>query len=123
VQVFWLADRVQQCGDDALVAVHGVVDPRCARLLPAWPASYRDHTSVVVDRRNAVLASPHGLQDLVVALQDRARAEHVVLVCDRAAGRRLLRLACGDAAGVRVLREVPGRAAAGGVGRSDQPAG
>jgi hypothetical protein len=83
----------------------------------------QDHTSVVVDLRDAVLASPNGLQDLVVALRDRAWAVHVVRVCDRVAGRRLLRLACGDAAGVRVLREVPGRAAAGGVGRSDQPAG
>jgi hypothetical protein len=81
----------------------------------------QDHTSVVVDLRDAV--PPNGLQDLVVALRDRAWAVHVVRVCDRVAGRRLLRLACGDAAGVRVLREVPGRAAAGGVGRSDQPAG
>jgi hypothetical protein len=114
---------VQQCGDEALVTVHGVVDRTVREVAADLAGLTQDHTSVVVDLRDAVLASPHGLHDLVVVLRDRARAEHIALVCDRVAGRRLLRLTCGEAVGVRVLREVPGRAAAGGAGRSDQPAG
>jgi hypothetical protein len=114
---------VQQCGDEALVTVHGVVDRMVREVAAGVAGLTQDHTSVVIDLRDAVLASPHGLQDLVVVMRDLARAEHIALVCDRVAGRRLLRLACGDAVGVRVLHEVPRRAAAGGAGRSDQPAG
>jgi hypothetical protein len=107
---------VQQWGDEALVTVHGVVDRTMLDVAAGLVGLGQGHASVIVDLRDAVLASPHGVQDLVSALRDRARAERIALVCDRVAGRRLLRLACGDAAGVRVLRDLPRRAAAGGVG-------
>jgi hypothetical protein len=111
---------VQQCGDEALVTVHGVVDRTLRDVAAGLSDLGQDHLSVVVDLRDAVLASPHGVRDLVTALRDRARAERIALVCDRVPGRRLLRIACGDAPGVRVLRDVPPWAAAGGAGLSDQ---
>ena len=107
---------VQQWGDEVLVTVHGVVDRTALDVAAGLVGLGQGHASVVVDLRDAVLASPHGVQDLVSAVRDRARAERIALVCDRVAGRRLLRLACGDAAGVRVLRDLPRRAAARGVG-------
>jgi len=110
---------VQQCGEEVLVTVHGVVDRTARDVAAGLVGLGQDYPSVVVDLRDAVLTSPHGVQDLVTALRDRARAEQIALVCDRVAGRRLLRLACGDAAGVRVVRDVPRRAAAGGAGPSD----
>ena len=118
---------VQQWGDEVLVTVHGVVDRTALDVAAGLVGLGQGHASVVVDLRDAVLASPRGVQDLVSAVRDRARAERIALVCDRVAGRRLLRLACGDAAGVRVLRDLPRRAAAAawalGSGEARTPAG
>ena len=116
---------VQQYGDEALVTVHGVVDRTVCDVAAGLAGLGKGHPSVVVDLRDAVLASPHGVQDLVTALRELAQAERIALVCDRVPGRRLLRLACGDAAGVRVLRDVPGARSGGGVtgAGAAQPAG
>ncbi len=108
---------MQQCGDEALVTVHGVVDRTVGDVAAGLVGLGNGHRSVVVDLRDAVLASPHGVQDLVIALRDWAQVERIALVCDRVPGRRLLRLACGDAAGVHVLRDVPRPAAAPGARR------
>ena len=64
--------------------------------------------SVVVDLRDAVLASPKDLTRLVDELRQRTEGTKLSFVCDRPSARRLLRMRHGGAA-IHVLRELPGR--------------
>jgi hypothetical protein len=97
---------VRTSGDQALVTVRGVIDRTVPEASAGLVGLGRGSRAVVVDLRDAVLASPHGVQALVATVREHAGTEDVALVCDRLPGRRLLRLACGSA-GVRVLDEMP----------------
>jgi hypothetical protein len=97
--------EVQVTEDNALVTVRGVIDgttPGGA----AGLAELRESCRVVVDLREAVLASRRGVEALVAAVRQQVRPDTIALVCDRLPGRRLLRLAC-RASGVRILDEMP----------------
>ena len=100
--------NVEVTGNDAVVTVHGFLD---GSLLDAAAEGLvglgHDCLSIVVDLRDAVLASPADLSRLITALGDHAADENIALVCDRLPGRRLIRLTCGPAK-VQVLSELPG---------------
>jgi len=100
---------VRTRGDEVMLTVRGVVDRTLPDVASGLVGLGRGR-AVVVDLREAVLASRHGLRDLVTAVREHAGTQDVALVCDRLPGRRLLRLACG--AGVRVLDDVPAPSAA-----------
>ncbi len=101
--------NVEAKDGEAVVTVHGVLD---GTMLDAAAQGLvglgHDCRRVVVDLRDAVLASPADLAHLVQALSDHAADENITLVCDRLPGRRLLRLTCGPAK-VQVLSELPPR--------------
>ena len=97
---------VEHRGGEAFVTVRGVIDRTVRDVAAGLVGIGRDCENVVVDLCDAVIASPRGIQDLLTALGESADHERIALVCDRLAGRRLLRLACGTA-GVRVLGEPP----------------
>lgn len=98
--------EVQVTGDEALVTVRGVIDRTTPGLAAGLAELGEGCRAVVVDLREAVLASRQGVEDLVASLRQQAGTDRIALVCDRLPGRRLLRLACG-ASGVRILDEVP----------------
>ncbi len=97
--------EVQATGDEALVTVRGVVDRTTPGLAAGLAELGEGCRAVVVDFREAVLASRQGVEDVVASLRQQAGTDRITLVCDRLPGRRL-RLACG-ASGVRILDEVP----------------
>ena len=107
--------NVETKASEAVVRVHGVLDQSLVEVTAAGLIGLgRDCRRVVVDLRDAVLASPVGISHLVEALRVEAAAEEIALVCDRLPGRRLLRLTCGPD-DVRVLSELPPGAAAASV--------
>ena len=92
-----------------LVTVHGFLDGEVVDLAVAELATLGDGCeSVVVDLRDAVLASPSDLTRLVDELRERTNGTKLSFVCDRPSGRRLLRLRHHGSA-IHVLRELPGR--------------
>jgi hypothetical protein len=104
--------NVETKESEAVVRVHGVLDQSLVEVTAAGLIGLgRDFRRVVVDLRDAVLASTVGITHLVDALRAEAAAEEIALVCDRLPGRRLLRLTCGPG-DVRVLSELPPGAAA-----------
>lgn len=107
--------EVRLSGRRALVTVRGVVDRTIRDVAAGSVRVVEGCSSVVVDLRDAVLVSRHGIEDLVAAIRDRAGTARLAVVCDRLAGRRLLRLVC-RTTGVRVLREVPADEGAAGPG-------
>lgn len=63
---------------------------------------------VVVDLRDATLASPSDLTRLVEELRARTEGTRLAFVCDRPSGRRLLRLSLRrNGKGIHLLRELP----------------
>jgi hypothetical protein len=107
--------EVQVTSGGVLVTVRGVIERDVGDVAACLAGLGRDGEEVVVDLRDAVLASQRGLQDLVTAVCRHAVAGRVTLVCDRLAGRRLLRLVAGSGQ-VRVLGEVPATPASAGAG-------
>lgn len=92
-----------------LVTVQGYLDAEVVDMAVAELASLGDGCeSVVVDLRDALLASPAELTRLVDELRRRTDGTSLSFVCDRLSGRRLLRLRHGGAA-IHVLRELPAR--------------
>lgn len=98
--------EVEVTHGEALLTIRGVIDRSMCDVAAGLAGLGRGCRAVVVDLRDAVLASPHGVQDMVAALRQQARTADIALVCDRLPGRRLLRLACGSS-GVRVLDRLP----------------
>lgn len=100
--------NVEAKGEEAVVTVHGFLDGSLVDAAAEGLVGLgHDCRSVVVDLRDAVLASPSDLSRLIRALGDHAADENIALVCDRLPGRRLLRLTCRPGK-VRVLSELPG---------------
>ena len=98
--------EVQVTGHDVLVTVRGVIDRETSALASGLSDPPAECRTVVVDLREAVLASREGVHELVTSLREQLGSDRIALVCDRLPGRRLLRLACG-AGGVRVLDAMP----------------
>ena len=98
--------EVQVTGHDVLVTVRGVIDRETSALASGLCDPPAECRTVVVDLREAVLASREGVHELVTSLREQLGSDRIALVCDRLPGRRLLRLACG-AGGVRVLDAIP----------------
>lgn len=91
-----------------VVTVHGFLDRKLVDLAvdELAPLSDDECESVIVDLRDATLASPRDLTRLVDELRGRIDGSKLSFVCDRPSGRRLLRLRHNGTA-IHVLRELP----------------
>lgn len=89
-----------------LVGLHGLLDTPFLDEITTGILSLDGDEPIVVDVRDAVLASPEALVRFVDRLRREVGPERVAIVCDRLSGRRLLRTRC-QMISVPVLPEPP----------------